>query len=456
MSKFNFETITGAEALGITAGDHLTVSSGAAYAATVLYGAAGDITLILGAQSVDFGGGLAALSQAGGVTFMDGTVLYVGDGSANSKDFGFQSTTSGAFFGGGGDDFVRVGSGHFVVQLNAGDDQVQTSGAGDDTIYGGQGDDTISLGSSPGPQGHSFAQGNMGNDGIFRFRSKVADTLLGGKGNDTISGNGGAADFLNGNLGNDVINGQGQLFGEDGNDTIGAGIDGPSTVSGGAGNDSLYSQGTATLGAVTVLFGDDGDDIIFAGSAAHDELHGGAGNDTLSTASEGSDLLDGGPGDDFFFTSQLNKALGDDTFSGGDEVDTFEGGFGRDVIFGGAGSDIFFLGSGQSDLKTGRLERVMDWSSEDRIVPVNVSIPLQSYVETSAPDYVTAVSMAKAAPASGMFVVQVGGDLIVFADSLVIPDDPHAPLGSVVSDAIMLVGRSLTDIDASNFTLPPI
>jgi Ca2+-binding RTX toxin-like protein len=442
MANFSFETITAAEALGVTAADHLTVSSGPAYAATVLYGAAGDITLILGAQSVDFGGGLAPLSQAGGVTFTDGTVLYVGDGGPNTKDFGFQSKTSGAFFGGGGDDFVLVGDGRFVIQLNAGNDQVQTSGNGFDTIYGGQGDDIISFGASPGTPGQSFAQGNMGNDAIFGGLG--ADTLLGGKGDDTISGNGGAADFLNGNLGNDNINGQGQLFGEDGNDSIASSGGGLSTLSGGNGDDRLVSGGSASQNSPTVIFGDDGNDTIFASNPGHDELHGGAGNDLLTTQSAGHDLLDGGAGDDHIVGADFG-GQDDETLSGGDGADTIQGMGGLDVVFGGQGADLFFLGSGQSNLQAGRLERIMDWSHEDRIGAFNIGDLSQNYVETTAPDYASALSRAQSAPANGVVVVQVGSDVIVFTDV------PASPNSIVVPDAVMLVGRTLADIDVSNF-----
>ncbi len=405
MSTFNFETITASQALGITDADHLIISSGPAFAATVLYGAGDGITLQLGAESVDFGAGLAALSQAGGITFTDGTVLYVGDAGANTKDFGIFSTVSGAFFGGAGNDTVTVGDGHFLVQMNAGDDEVMTGGSSEDTIYGGQGNDTISLGSGPGTlTGHNFAQGNLGDDGLFG--SVGPDTLLGGKGNDTISGGGGAADFLNGNLGDDVINGQGQLFGEDGNDTITTGTAGPSTVSGGAGDDQIFAAGGGDL------------------------LEGGAGNDSLASRTQGS-------------------GSGDNTLSGGDGADTIQGAGGHDVVFGGAGGDYFTVGLGDSNLQTGQLERIMDWSPQDHIVPFDIGVPPSKFFEVTEPDYATALDLAQNSTGNGIIAVQVGADVIVFAE-------PAGSTNSAVADAVMLVGRTLADISASNFTLLPV
>jgi len=65
MPTFSFETITASQALAISSNDVLTVTSGPAFAATVLYQPSGAISLILGTRSLDFGGSLAALSQAG-------------------------------------------------------------------------------------------------------------------------------------------------------------------------------------------------------------------------------------------------------------------------------------------------------------------------------------------------------------------------------------------------------
>jgi hypothetical protein len=87
----------------------------------------------------------------------------------------------------------------------------------------------------------------------------------------------------------------------------------------------------------------------------------------------------------------------------------------------------------------------MDWSHEDRIGAFNIGDLSQNYVETTAPDYASALSRAQSAPANGVVVVQVGSDVIVFTDV------PASPNSAVAPDAVMLVGRTLADIDASNF-----
>jgi Ca2+-binding RTX toxin-like protein len=272
MSTFAFETITAAQALSIAATDSLTVATatGTATIATVLYAADGtnDIDLNFGAgPATVFGPAFAALTQAGQLTFADGSILYVGDANANSYNaLVFSSSSNGAStaaFGGAGDDNLSVNGPHDLLQGNAGGD-VLTGALGDDTIYGGQGDDQINVGA-----GLNFGQGNKGNDTVTG--GGTADTLLGGQGDDHISGSG----ILDGNLGDDSISGSGQLIGEGGNDTL---------VSIGTGADTLN--------------GGDGNDSIVAGHGA-DSITGDAGNDTISVTG-GPETLSGGAGADKF------------------------------------------------------------------------------------------------------------------------------------------------------------
>lgn len=441
MSNFNFETITAAQALGITAGDHLTVSSGPADAATVLYGAAGDITLVLGAQSVDFGGGLAALSQAGGVTFTDGTVLYVGDGGSNTKDFGIFSTTSGAFFGGAGNDTVQTGEGSFVVQGNAGDDSITIGPGGHNTIYGGQGDDFVTIASGGGfAPALNFVQGNMGNDNIVGGPGD--DILLGGKGDDTITGNNGV-DIIDGNLGNDNLIGDGQLLGEDGNDTISNLVGGAATILGGAGDDLIFSSIlNGVSGSPTVIHGDDGNDNIGVWGPSHDEVFGDAGADTITDSAGGNDSIDGGDGND-----RLVAVAANTTVNGGTGDDTIELQGAGIIAFGGSGRDTFVIETIASRVGGAPSDRIhiMDWASEDSIRLTSIDSAHISYGEATASDEIAAASNFNLAP-NAILAVQVGTEVLVLFQ-------PGAAAGAALNslEAITLVGRTLADIDVSNF-----
>jgi Ca2+-binding RTX toxin-like protein len=290
MSTFAFETITTAQALAIGATDTLTVAAatGTAVGSTVLYQGDGTIDLnFVGGQTVVFGANFATLSQAGLLTFADGSLLYVGDANANTFNSTFFSGTSNgaqtAAFGGPGDDSLSVNGPHNVLQGNAGNDSLVGS-VGDDTIYGGQDDDIIDVGG-----GVNFGQGNKGSDTLTG--GGASDTLLGGQGNDNVTGTG----FLNGNLGNDHVTGGGQLFGEGGNDTLTS-----SSLNGGV----VIGIGTTN----DTLSGGDGDDSIVAGTG-HDSITGDAGDDTISITGGGHTIA-GGPGADKFIFGAGTTATG--------------------------------------------------------------------------------------------------------------------------------------------------
>jgi Ca2+-binding RTX toxin-like protein len=272
MAAYTFETITASQALAFTAADTLSFTSGTAIQFTVVYGSDGNITITNGARSVAFAPALATVSKAAfGLTFADGSLLYVGD--AGTDSLSISPAAPGAMFGGDGDDTLQLGIRGGLLQGNAGNDTLRTPAQA--TIYGGQGNDSIT---TTDPSTSSFLQGNKGDDLIS---GGSADTLLGGQGNDTLTGGG----FLNGNLGDDSISASaGVAFGEDGNDTISA--TGNATIDAGAGNDSLIG----TSGSNTLL--------------------GGAGADTLESG-QGVDLLTGGAGADVFqFLSSGGAASG--------------------------------------------------------------------------------------------------------------------------------------------------
>jgi Ca2+-binding RTX toxin-like protein len=247
MAAYSFETITAAQALAISGTDTLSISSGTATSVTVAYltDGSGDISITLGATTMLFGSGIAALSQIPGqLSFADGSQLFIGDG--NDNVFSSGAVVAAAFGGDGSDNLVLNGPSG-LLQGNAGADHL-TGGQGDDTIYGGQGDDIIATGA-----GTNFAQGNKGNDTIVG--GGVGDVLLGGQGNDNISGSG----ILDGNLGADTISGSGQLLGEGGDDSLSS-TGGHDTLNGGDGDDTISVSGgfqsvTGGAGADTFIIG---------------------------------------------------------------------------------------------------------------------------------------------------------------------------------------------------------
>jgi Ca2+-binding RTX toxin-like protein len=488
MATYSFETITAAQALAITAADTIVFGSGTANEATVIYQPNGQISIFTHGLSVDFAGTLAGLSQAEGLHFPQGSVLYIGDALPNA--FQMQAAIDGsAMFGGGGDDNLVTRGDHALMQGNAGNDSLAAVGASA-TIYGGQGDDAISAG-----LGGNFLQGNKGNDVI---RGSVVgiggDTLLGGQGDDFLDAGAGAS-FLNGNLGNDTISMSGngdQAFGEDGNDKLtSAGLD-PAAVHamhGGPGNDTLTagSVGLSTMwgddgndsmtsisGRAGAMDGGDGNDTI-VGSTGADTMTGDAGNDAINDfggvgnvidGGDGNDTLTasgnsgatgtilGGAGDDVISTLQashyeidagdgndnIRGSGGNDTITAGAGNDTIDDSGGADVISGGAGADQFFFLNGTSS-DPAALTRILDWSSGDSLHFRPPSPVASGFTTASAPDFATALTNAANLIQTGHFAyvaTQVGADVIVFAGP------------SATPDAVELVGRTLADIRAQD------
>lgn len=161
-----------------------------------------------------------------------------------------------------------------------------------------------------------------------------------------------------------------------------------------------------------------GDDL--RGTSGGDSMSGGDGNDTL-TAAGGADTLDGGAGDDLLV-----------------------GGRGSDVLTGGAGADTFMV-QGRVTGQESDLDRITDFThGEDRLGfgdhANHVSLAGHPMATGSAADYGDALAFAGQQIGSGaadLVAVQVGGDVIVFADSA---------LRDHVDGAVVLVGRTLADI----------
>src|SRR6516225_8980035 len=211
---------------------------------------------------------------------------------------------------------------------------------------------------------------NGGAVPIVGGQATVANTALvqvfGQGGNDTIT-----LDEANGALP------AAQLFGGAGNDTL-TGGSGADQLFGGAGNDTLLGKGGNDL-----LFGGAGNDTLIGGTG-DDQVFGEAGNDRMIwNPGDGSDLFEGGDGNDtaevnggngaesFTITANgsrvrfdrvspapffldigttenlvVNANGGDDTITGGDGDDRLLGGDGNDLITGGRGNDTALLGAG--------------------------------------------------------------------------------------------------------------
>jgi Ca2+-binding RTX toxin-like protein len=208
-----------------------------------------------------------------------------------------------------------------------------------------------------------------------------------------------------------------------------------SGVEGGAGNDTIVVSGT---GSDTVN-GGAGNDNITSG-VGNDLLTGGDGNDTIN-GSSGNNNVDGGTGND-----SITTTTGTDTVAGGDGNDTLAAGAGADVITGGLGNDLFNFASGDSGTTLGALDQIRDWSSTDSLDFTGIGPATgTNYLETTATDYASAKAFADAQISGGIVdyvVVQVGGDLVVFAD--------NANNNVASDDAVVLVGKTLNDIDFTN------
>jgi Ca2+-binding RTX toxin-like protein len=164
------------------------------------------------------------------------------------------------------------------------------------------------------------------------------------------------------------------------------------------------------------------------GTARADDLKGGAGADSLS----------GGDGND-----RLRGEGAGDTLSGGGGADTLSGGAGADVLTGGAGHDVFVINAQLASSPTG-FDRITDFThGEDKLVfGEHLTLTDTNFMTAAEADYADALAAATFQINSGvtdLVAVQVGSDVIVFADS-----GHH----NHVDAAVVLVGRTLADLGA--------
>jgi len=290
----------------------------------------------------------------------------------------------------------------------------------------------------------------MFGPGLYGETATFADggtLFVGTPGADVVTG-GAAGDALFGGLGADVLNGGDGadiLQGNQGADTLSGGP-GANTVSGGQDND-LITLGVGVDGS-NFANGNRGDDTV-NGSDSGDTLLGG----------QGQDLITGGSGADLIFGN-----LGDDTINAGGGADTINGNAGYDVITSGAGADLFIEEAGSSVIDVQLSDRILDWTSEDRIhLPVSggyaevVATPIAppnpdpyggmgGYGYAPIDDFTAAQSAAAMALAGNaalaVVAAQAGADVVVFVDS---NGDHQADM------AIILSNTALSSIDQGNF-----
>jgi hypothetical protein len=173
----------------------------------------------------------------------------------------------------------------------------------------------------------------------------------------------------------------------------------------------------------------------------------------------------------------LNGNLGADSIVGGAGGDTLSGEGGADTLDGGADSDLFLIAAGSSDVTLAGADRILNWSSEDRIdVPgfgglaAYYQIPAALIVSGGGYDpygydyepdpgmnpggglmyaaipFATALARANSwiddHPSEIIVTAQVDDGVAIFIDS---NGDRRADL------SIILVGKSLSDVTAFNF-----
>ena len=392
--EYAFETITPEQALNIRLGDTLTINGGPARAVSVVYQSYEPLALTPEVPSIL-------------LTFGDRTVKF-GTGLTELSDVGAIVMTDGST--------LFVG--------DSGSERMD-GGALDDGLYGGPGADTLA-----GLQGDDLLHGGLGDD--LLIGGEGADSIYGGQGDDIIhvgdadlSRPDTAGNFAHGNLGDDeIIGGAGDdwLYGRPGNDLL-AGRDGDDYLSGDLGDDELH------------------------GGLGDDTLVGGAGNDTLQ-GGFGSDRLASGAGDDLLVAQGPEGAWmradeGEDTL--------VAAGGGLDTLYGGEGRDRFEIVA-RTDPATSPDAVILDWEAHDTLhfpeasIHVSAQILAQSYAEIVAADYAQALALANQhiSGAGARYVAaQVGDSVVVFADT----GDPSD--GADVS--VILVGRTLADIDLTNF-----
>jgi len=213
-------------------------------------------------------------------------------------------------------------------------------------VFGQGGNDTITLDEANGALPAAQLFGGAGNDTLTG--GSGADQLFGGAGNDTLLGKGGN-DLLFGGAGNDTLiggTGDDQVFGEAGNDRmIWNPGDGSDLFEGGDGNDTAEVNGGN--GAETFTITANGSRVRFDRvTPAPFFLDIGTTENLVVNANGGDDTITAGNGLAGLIKLTIDGGAGNDTITGGNGDDRLLGGDGNDLITGGRGNDTALLGAG--------------------------------------------------------------------------------------------------------------
>ena len=279
--------------------------------------------------------------------------------------------------------------------------------------------------------------------------TNAKELMAGEDGNDMMRG-GGGKDEMYGGQGNDVMygdDGHDVMYGEDGNDFMLGGT-GNDHADGGGGNDKIhlgygfdYAQGGDGNDFIRggahgdIIGGGHGNDRIY-GDSHNDELYGDEGNDYVN-GGWGNDKIFGGSGLDKLFGGQQNDQVfgdeGHDRIFGGNGNDYLNGGGGKDKIFGQRGNDVIDGGEGNDHLfgAAGRDTFVMgDNMGIDKIHGFNAN---QDKLAVGA-HFTTLNQVFDHAHQSGQSTI------ISFS----------------ANEKVVLLGVSIDDLDAGNFSFQPV
>jgi Ca2+-binding RTX toxin-like protein len=182
-------------------------------------------------------------------------------------------------------------------------------------------------------------------------------------------------------------------------------------------------------------------------------VQGGDGNDTITAGTVGS-LIDGGNGAD-----SITGSTAADTITGGAGDDIIVGHGGADVLSGGGGSDTFKFAAADSLVSAGAngIVSITDWNNTDSLQFTGGGGAVGTGVGFYHNDTLTASNFSAAMTTADTQInsahggtdkyaaVQVGANVIIFVDTT---GDHHI---TSADEAIILTGRSLTDVLATDF-----
>jgi Ca2+-binding RTX toxin-like protein/chaperonin cofactor prefoldin len=397
---------------------------------------------------------------------------------ANTPEPGGRTTVSEfeVILGSQNRDIISVGSneGAMTVHGNDGDDVLFAGQQFADQLFGGAGNDTLGTynqtfgNTDDGPSNFfnadqfALLDGGIGNDTFVA--GDYRESFVGGAGIDELtyeaSTTGVTVNLQTGSASGgygtgDSLSGIENLTGSESGDVL-TGSDGSNLILGWSGADVIRGGADAD-----VLYGNDGDDNlrgdagndVLYGGAGNDVLNGGAGNDTASWSpfqihpKGGLDSIIGGAtpivadlvagtagGDTLISIENLTGGLGDDVLSGDRNNNILAGGKGDDELNGRNGDDVLLGGEGNDTLNGGNGN---DWFSGGGGINTIDGGAGFDILDFSLFEYGVVIEMAgigsREGQTSGSVSGFVGFDFAVWADSLIMIDDPLGNPGDQIA-----------------------